>query len=132
MLGTPAPTGREKPARLPLYLGFYQAIMVENWKETDTMEAKTLPLVGRTIPAHKGCSVRCGRGSSTTLVPVRVNHACPKAPVLEQPNAKILVSPSWVPKAPLAATGAAGTGTEQEQMQPHPQPGCEECARVPG
>lgn len=66
------------------------------------------------------------------LVPVRVNHACPKAPVLEQPNAKILVSPSWVPKAPLAATGAAGTGTEQEQMQPHPQPGCEECARVPG
>lgn len=69
VLGTPAPTGREKPARLPLYLGFYQAIMVENWKETDTREAKTLPLVERTTPAHKGCSVRCGRGSTATLVP---------------------------------------------------------------
>lgn len=32
------------------------------------------------------------------LVPVRVNHPCPKALVLEQPHAEILVSKSWFPK----------------------------------
>lgn len=117
MLGTPAPTGREKPARLPLYLGFYQTIMVEKL-EGDGDQGGRNPSFGG---EDHSCSKRMlgdlwqrQRRHPGALVPIGVSHACPKAPVLEQPHAEILFSPAPVPKAPLAATGAAGTGTEQE------------------